>query len=66
MPNNCVLINQQTEQTVAFLLGLIHAKQSDFERTIVFGRNPRSMKGLLTFFDLTSGHAPEFMLLRDL
>ena len=54
MPKNCVLINQQTEQTLAFVLGLIHANQPEFERTVVFCRNPRNLKERLSFFELSS------------
>ena len=66
MPQNCVLINQQDEQTMAFLLGAIHSKQASFDRTVVFARNPRNLKQRLSFFELCNGSAPNFMLLREL
>ena len=66
MPQNCVLINQQDEQTLAFLLGAIHSKQASFDRTVVFARNPRYLKQRLSFFELCKGSAPNFMLLREL
>ena len=66
MPRNCILINQQSEQTIALLIGMIHMKQPNFDRTIIFSNGPSALKQSLQVFSMFGSKTPSFLPLTEL
>ena len=66
MPKNCVIVNQQSQQTLAFILGMLKASQNDFKRTVVFSRNPSALKSQVSCLALCDEDSPAFLFIREL